>query len=240
MKKRIAIVFAMMFSVYCVAFAGKSAGVFTVEADAIVKTAPDRVVFNVGVISRSVDLMDAKKKNFDAIKKAIEYCKKAGIPEKNIKTDYINIRPEWKNYDKLESTYVVEQDLSIILDEVSKYEEVITELLKAGMNKVGYINFQTTKLKEYKNESRKLAIQAAKERAEFLAREAGIKLGRIVNISDVSTSWFPFGGSGSFSGANIISQRMVQNGGQSEDLAEAAAPGMVSVRSQIVLTYEIK
>ena len=156
------------------------------------KVKPDRVVFGVGVITRSADLMEAKKKSFDAVKKAIEYCKKAGIAEKNIKTDYINIQPEWKNYEKLESTYVVEQNLSIILDDVSKYEEMITELLKTGMNNVGYVDFQTTELKKYKNESRKLAIEAAKERAEFLAGETGITLGKIINISDASISWFPF------------------------------------------------
>ena len=240
MKKSILTAFTLMLAISCLAFADKNSREFIVEADAIVKVKPDRVVFGVGVITRSADLMEAKKKSFDAVKKAIEYCKKAGIAEKNIKTDYINIQPEWKNYEKLESTYVVEQNLSIILDDVSKYEEMITELLKTGMNNVGYVDFQTTELKKYKNESRKLAIEAAKERAEFLAGETGITLGKIINISDASISWFPFGRYRNIMSANIISQNTMQSSSVSENMMDAVTVGMVSIHSQVVLTYEIK
>lgn len=240
MKKGILTVLTSVFILSGCAFAGEKFGTLTVEADAIVKAKPDKVVFSVGVVTRSADLMEAKNQSFNAVKKAVEYCKSVGISENNIKMDYINISPEWNNYEKIENVYRVEQNLSIILEDISKYDEIITELLKSGINKVGYIDFQVTELKKYKNEARRMAIQSAKEKGQFLAGESGIKLGKIININEVNAGWFPVGGYANAS-ANDMSQNML-GAGDAEDglLTHAAAPGTVSVRSQVVLTYKIK
>lgn len=213
---------------------------FTVEADAIVRVKPEKVVLNVGAVTRGKNLIETKKKNSDIIKKAIEYCKKAGIAEKNIQTDYLNLRPMYKDYDTYETSFYIEQNLCIILEDISKYDAVLTELINLGINQVNDIDFQVNDLKKYRNESRKLAIAAAKERAAFLAQEAGIKLGDIANITDQSRSWFPFGRFGGNMVSNV-SQNMMQSAGSGGgDVPETLALGMVSVKSNIVLTYEIK
>ena len=56
----------------------------------------------------------------------------------------------------------------------------------------------------------------------------------------VNAGWFPVGGYANAS-ANDMSQNML-GAGDAEDglLTHAAAPGTVSVRSQVVLTYKIK
>ena len=85
-----------------------------------------------------------------------------------------------------------------------------------------------------------MAIQSAKEKGQFLAGESGIKLGKIININEVNAGWFPVGRYANAS-ANDMSQNML-GAGDAEDglLTHAAAPGTVSVRSQVVLTYKIK
>jgi uncharacterized protein YggE len=235
------LVSAFIFTGICLADNNKQ--YFTVEADAIVRVKPDKVVLNVGIDKRGKNLGETKRKCSDILKKAIEYCKKEGIQEKNIQTDYINIRPVYKEYDNYETQYFVEQNISIILENVSKYDEFLTALIDLGINQVNYIDFQVNDLKKYRNESRKLAIAAAKERAAFLAQEAGFKLGDIVNLTDYSRNWFPFGRYGGANMLSNVSQNMAQSGGTdggNSDNPDTLAPGMVSVKSNIVLTYEIK
>ena len=222
------------------AFAGAENQFFTVEADAVVRARPDRVLIGIGVLSKGRDLAETKKKNSDIIKKAIDSCVKAGVPAKNIKTDYVNIRPEFRNYETLEKNFSVDQNLSVMIEDISKYDEILTELLNIGMNQVRYIEFQTSDLKKYKNESRKLAIAAAKERAEFLALEAGIKLGDIVNLTDAGINWPPYARGVYGSYANTVQNAAISGGGQSGGGEDSFAPGMVSVKSNITLTYEIK
>lgn len=239
LKNFLAVLAASVFFASFAAAADNNKQYFTVEADAIVRVRPDKVVLSIGVEKRGKILTETKKKSTDIIRKAIEYSKKQGIPEKNIQTDYISIQPIYKDYDNDEKQYYVAQNISIILENVEKYDEFLTALLDLGINRVNYVDFQVNDLKKYRNESKKMAIAAAKERAAFLAQEAGFKLGNIVNLSDVSRSWFPFGNNM----LSNVSQNMAQAGGAgqgSSDEPDTLAPGMVSIKSTIVLTYEIK
>lgn len=243
MKKITFTVLAFVFVFGGVCAADDRQNIFAVEADAIIRVQPDKVVLNVGIITKGKNLQETKTKNSDIIKKAIEYCKKAGIQEKNIQTDYINMRPEFRNYETYETHFIIEQNLSVILEDVSKYEEVLTELINLGMNCVNGIDFQVNDLKKYRNEARKAGIAAAKEKAELLSQEAGIKLGKIINVRDYNTHWFPFGRTGRNAAMSNVSQNIVQSGtGASSGSGDqdSLALGMVSVRSAIVLSYEIK
>ena len=238
MKKKIIAVLSVYFVFAGFVFAEDSNHYFTVEADAIVKVKPDKVVLDVGAISKGKNLAETKMKNADIIKKTIEYCKKQGIPEKDIQTDYLNIHPEYKNYDTYETHFIVVQRLTVILEDISKYDAVLTELLNFGINQVNNISFQVNDLKKYRNEARKLAIAAAKERAEYLSTEVGVKLGDIVNMSDYASNRYPRDISLS---ANVISQNISQASDFGEsDSYDTLAPGMISVKANIVLTYEIK
>ena len=71
MKKGILTVLTSVFIFSGYVFAGEKFGTLTVEADAIVKAKPDKVVLSVGVVTRSADLMEAKNKIFNAVKKAV-------------------------------------------------------------------------------------------------------------------------------------------------------------------------
>ena len=238
MKKIILAVFASVL-IFSGVYAAGSKQYFTVEADAIIRAKPDKVVLSVGVITKGKSLSETKKRNSDIIKKAIEFCKNSGIQGKNIQSDYINISPEFRNYETYEIQFIINQNFNIILEDISKYDEILSGLLELGINQVHGIDFQVNDLKKYRNESRKLAVAAAKEKAAFLAQEAGIKLGNIININDFSSNWYPFGRFAGNRAANI-SQNMAQAGGAGGgDMPETLAPGMVSVRSSIILTYEI-
>ena len=97
------------------------------------------------------------------------------------------------------------------------------------------VEFRTTNLKENRYKVRKMAIEAAKEKAEFLTNEIGIKLGKIVNIGETVNN-----PANSFSRNNYanVSQNVVQfDTGGTED--STLALGMLSLKVTVNLTYEI-
>jgi uncharacterized protein YggE len=207
---------------------------FSVTGEAIVRVQPNQVILQLGVENRGKDLLETKSKNATIISKAIAYCKSKGIADKHIQTDYVRMTPTY-NYNNQSDLnyYTVDQSLSITMENLDQYEEVLTELLKIGINKVEGVSFNNTNLKENRTTARKLAIKAAKEKALFLASEVGIQLGEITNISEYSQNL----GTGFLN--RSLSQNIVQNMGRDSEVAGLSI-GMIPVQASITLTYSIK
>lgn len=210
---------------------------FRVSGDAILRIEPDQVVFSLGVQSRGEDLPFTKKENYAIISRAIKYCKEQGISEKYIQTDYLSIKPFYDHgYDLKVDGFEVKQSLTIILEDLNKYEKILTDLLNLGINIVENIDFRTTKLKENRYKVRSMAIEAAKEKAIFLTEQVDIELEEIINITESTQNPIP-----SFNRYNYanISQNIVQNyHGETGD--SPLAIGMLSLKANVSLTYRIK
>lgn len=209
---------------------------FQTSSDAILRVQPDQVVLSLGVENRGKELVATKIANAAIIKKAIAYCKQQGIPEKYIQTDYVRINPHFQYRNEVSLDYYsVSQVFSVVISDLEAYEGLLTELLKMGVNKVNSIEFRTTKLKEYRYQVRKMAIESAKEKAAFLSGEVGIKLGPIVNISE--TTNLPMN---AFSRSNFanFSQNMMQTNSGAGDIGSLSV-GLLSLKATITLTYAI-
>jgi uncharacterized protein YggE len=233
MKKTLALWTLLVFTALNVSAQLASQQEFSVSAEALVRVPPNRVVLVVGVWNRGKNAAATQRINQVSIVKAIEAAKRFNVEEKNISADYINI---WPRYDgQVLEYYQVSQGLSIILEDVSKYEALLLALLDAGINQVNNIEFQNTDLKKHRDAARTLAIAAAKEKAAFLTGEAGIKLGKVVNMRESSSNYSPGTGRGS-----QMSQNVTQNAAPEGENQEAAGLGMISIRCQVTLYFAIE
>ena len=207
-----------------------------VTGDAIIRVTPDQVVLRLGIQYKGEDLVATKKETAAIIEKAINYCKKHGIPSKYIQTDYLSIQPNYTNHRQSQiSHYTVQQVLCLVIEDVPQYETMLTDLLLLGINRVDNIEFRTTKVKEYRKQVRKMAIQAAKDKATFLASETDMDLGKIVNVMEYSPSHNQHLGSANY--ANF-SQNIVQQTDNSAD-GSPLSIGLISLKSTVTLTYMV-
>ena len=62
------------------------------------------------------------------------------------------------------------------LHDVSRMEEVPAAAVDAGAAHIHGLEFETTKIREYPDKARAIAVQAAKEKARDLAEAAGMKV----------------------------------------------------------------
>ena len=236
--KKITCLILLVIMTYC-GFAEENQ-IFTVTADAIVRVVPDKVVLRIGVETRGENLSAIRKTNFDIIKSTIEILKKNGVEDRYIGTDHVNIQTYYEDSRYRDLRFVISQSLTVIITDISKYDEILTEVVEAGINQVYSIEFQTDELKKFRYEARSLAIAAAKERAEFLAREAGFKLGKIINLRESTNNYYGLSRTsnrGGMSQSNI--QIDSENSGES-DTSDTLAPGMISIRSDITLYYTVE
>jgi uncharacterized protein YggE len=218
----------------------------TVNGEAVVNVKPDKIVVNFGIETWDTDILVAKQKNNEILKKTIAVMKELGVAEKEIQTDYLSIEPRWKSEYRKEDFigYFVRNTVVVTLTDVAKVEELVTKVLQSGVNYIHGIDFQTTEFKKYREQARELALKAAKEKADKMAAVLDQSVGAPIQINESYSGsrwyWSSWSGWGYGRGQGM-SQNVSQNvqGGSGES-SETIALGKISIRANVTVIFELK
>ncbi|MCC6821850.1 MAG: SIMPL domain-containing protein [Verrucomicrobia subdivision 3 bacterium] len=217
----------------------------SVSGSAEVKVAPDEIFLRVGVETRHESLEDAKKQNDERVSKALAFLKASDVKGKDVQTDFISIEPTYdSNVSRTKPvTYVVRKSIEVKLNKIESFEGLLTGLLTNGVNNVHGIEFRTSQLRKHRDAARAIAIRAAKEKADALASELGVKRGKVysINANDWGGSW---NSSGSYWGGRYgggMAQNAIQNiGGPSEAVDDTLSIGQISVSASVNVSFLIE
>jgi uncharacterized protein YggE len=230
----------------------------TVHGEALVRVAPDEVQLSLGVDSLDREIEKARSAIAERVAAVKEAVKKLGVEPKHFGTEYLEIQPELcsnhhcrmaehKHAGDQPRTnefvgYRARTSLCVILRDVSKFEDVLSAALKSGITQVHNVDFRTTQLKENRVKARSMAVRAAKEKAELLAKELGQRVGRPLSLHEQEDSvhyWNSWGrrGRGDY-GASQETFQAPSPGGDGD--ADTVGLGHVSVRARVVVTFELK
>ena len=66
--------------------------------------------------------------------------------------------------------------------DISRLDDLLNSFLDAGANYIYGVQFGTTKLRDYRDQARALALKAAKEKAKDMVKELGQRVGRPYSI----------------------------------------------------------
>jgi len=220
--------------------------IITVNGDAEVRVVPDEVLLTFGVETNNKKLNLAKEENDQIIKNIFTVAKNLLVEQKHIQTDYLGIEPRYKDYYNHITDfigYTVKKTIVITIRDLSKFEDVLTNVLGAGANHIHGIKFQTTELRKYKDQARSLAIKAAKEKATAMANELGQKISVPYNIQENNSGWWS--GYNSWWGSRwsgLRSQNTIQNV-QSPNPVEndgTIALGQIKVNASVTVSFELQ
>jgi uncharacterized protein YggE len=220
-------------------------GLVTVTGDAEVRVAPDEVILTLGVETWDKDLSKAKRENDERVKAVLELAKNYGVESKYIQTDYISIEPRYQDSYRREDFigYFVRKTIVITLKDISKFEDLLTSTLEAGVNYVHGIQFHTTELRKYRDEARALAIKAAQEKANALAGELDQRVGKPHTIREDQVGWWSWYNAwwGSHWSGGLAAQNVIQEaGGESFTSEGGLAPGQITVNARVTATFELE
>ena len=153
--------------------------IISVTGNAEIKVAPDEVALTLGVDSHDKDLAIAKVENDKRIKKLLNLAHASGVDPKNIQTSALSMGPEYSDQ-KIPQLlgYQVSQTVTVTLTDLSKYEDLMTNSLRAGVNRVDGINFFVADPRKYREEARLQAVRVAREKAKAMAAELGQTIGK--------------------------------------------------------------
>lgn len=152
-----------------------------------VKAEPDMAIVTIGVLTQAPAARDAVTANNAAMEKVIASLKSAGIDEKDIQTANFSVNPRYENEDNGPPRlvgYDVSNTVAVIVRNLVKLGGVLDSVVSEGSNQINGIAFDIAKRGPAEDEARKLAVGDARRKAEIYAAAAGIKLGRIMSISE--------------------------------------------------------
>jgi uncharacterized protein YggE len=211
----------------------------TVTGESEVKVIPDEVEFSLGLTTSDEDLATAKKLNNDRVKNLLALTKALGIEPRDVQTDYLSIEP---SYYKGEH-FTVSRNVVITLRNVSQYDPVLTRLVQNNRaNSLRGINFHTSQLRKFRDQARAMAAQAAREKADALAKALGVKAGAPYTITEESSYWSYWGSPyNNFSmNSSMNSQRVAIGNSESASPSATLAPGQISVSARLTVSFELE
>jgi uncharacterized protein YggE len=136
--------------------------------------------------------------------------------------------------------YSCRKTVVITLREPKKLDQLVEALVGAGSDSLQGIEFRTSDLRKHRDEARRLALVAAREKAIAMAGTLDQKIGRPQSISENFSTWEPW----SYGGRNMrmMAQNVMQESGGSgtSESASSTALGRIRVRATVGVVFELK
>jgi uncharacterized protein YggE len=211
----------------------------SLSAEGRVARAPDLAVFTAGVTSQGKTAAEALSANSADMNRVIAALKKAGIADKDIQTSNLNLNPIYAPQRTMPDGQVVPAQPQIVGYQVSNqvtvrqrdlkgFGRVLDTLVAAGANQINGPSFELDQPDAATDEARTIAVKKARARAELYASAAGLRVVRIVSISE-SGGYAP--------------QPMMVNARMAMDSFGGAptpvAAGEVSMNVSVSMTFEL-
>lgn len=153
---------------------------------------PDLAMVSFSVVNESKTVVEALSENAKKMDSVIDFIKKQGAEDRDIKTASFNISPryEWRKEgdERILVGYEVSQSLEVKIRDLSKIGVIIEGAAENGANQIGGLYFTIDNQDKLNAEARQKAIGEAKSKARELVSQLGVKLGKIVNFSE-SGAW---------------------------------------------------
>lgn len=128
--------------------------------------------------------------------------------------------------------YQLTEGITIKIRDLNKVGDVIQAAIAAGANQAGGVSFTIDDQDKLKAEARALAITKATEKAKTIAKQSGLKLGELINVTE---------NTGPVYYANTYDMKSISAGSA---VAPQAAPsiqsGSLDITDDVILTYKVK
>lgn len=201
-----------------------------VSGEGVVKVVPDQVLIRSRIEHEGMAAAEVKKQNDQTAERILSYLEEEGIPRKHVKTDYVNLNKRY-NYNDKSYTYVASQAISIELEDLDRYEEVISGLLERGLNGIQGVEFDSSEIEEHRAAARKKAVLEAKQKAEDLAGALGQEVGKAISISELS--------GGDFQPVFRAMEMKASMDAGGNESSQNIAPGEMEVKVQVNVGFHL-
>jgi uncharacterized protein YggE len=203
----------------------------SLSASAEVTAAPDIADIGAGVVTQAVEADAALRATAERMNQVIAALRRAGIPERDIRTTGLTVQPQFRYEPNREPQLVGFQAanrVQVTLREPAATGRIIDALVKAGANQIDGPNFRIANPDPLLDRARAEAVRKARARAEIYAAAAGLKVRRITAIEE-SQAIRP-----------VPMPRMAMAAQMESAAPSPVAPGEVELSVSLTMAFELE
>ncbi|MFC0678991.1 SIMPL domain-containing protein [Lysobacter korlensis] len=159
----------------------------SVSAQAEVRRAPDIATISTGVVTQAGDANAAMRDNAEQMRKVVAAIRAAGIEARDIQTSGINLNPQYRYAENAPPTitgYQASNNVTLTVRDLSRLGKILDALVATGANQINGPSFDIADRDSALDEARRGALEKAQARARMYAEALGMRVRRIVSISE--------------------------------------------------------
>jgi len=237
----LAVVLTMVFLSGCTDRTPSLGGIFSTQQEGIwvngtgkVSVTPDIATLRLGIEAQEVSVAEAQAKANDAMNRVMDALTGNGIDDKDIKTQRYSIQrvTKWDRETEQETVigYRVTNIVTAKIRDIDNTGTIIDAVARAGgdLTRIDNIAFSVDDPSPYHKEAREKAITEAVDKANQLARLAGVNLGKPTFISE--STFIP---------APIYQERALMAAPVPAPAAPPISPGEMEISLSVQIVYAI-
>jgi uncharacterized protein len=194
-----------------------------------VKRVPDVAVISTGVITQSVDAATVMRDNAARMARVLAALKRAGVADKDVTTSAVNLSPQYRynnNQPPIITGYQANNQVTVRFRDITRSGAILDALVKEGSNEINGPSLTIDNPEAALDEARVAAIKAGRTRAEIYAAAAGMKIKRIISISENEAM-------------SIVPRPMMQMMAKSAEADTVIMPGEQSLGMTVTMVFEL-
>jgi hypothetical protein len=165
----------------------------TVVGSGQVQGVPDTLTADVGIEFTAPDVTAAMNQTNDRQQAVINAVTGAGVDRKDISTTEVNLRPQYDNAGGAITGYRASNSIRVKIHPTDSASHVLAVIVGAGgdATRINSVSYSIADDSQLVKDARARAFQDAKNRAAQYAQLSGLKLGKIISISEASGATAP-------------------------------------------------
>ncbi|OHV03551.1 SIMPL domain-containing protein [Mycobacterium talmoniae] len=161
----------------------------TVVGSGQVQGAPDTLTADVGIEFTAPDVTTAMNQTSERQQAVIDALTDAGVDRKDIATTQVSLQPQYANPEGAASTiagYRASNAIKVTIRQLDLASRVLAIIVNTGgdATRINAVRYSIEDDSKLVRDARSRAFNDAKARAEQYAQLSGLKLGRVISISE--------------------------------------------------------
>ena len=199
-----------------------------VQGEGKASAAPDMATIVLGVETRNASASAAAAENAKLMNATVNALRAAGIEDKDIQTSRYSLTTEPQEKPKegekpKAPEFIATNQVTVRLNDTSDVGKILDAAVSAGSNSIQEVSFDLRNPKPQEDQALAHAIEDAGRKAEVAAKAAGMKLGKVLELSEGYGYVAPAAKSAVFADGAVT----------------PIQPGEMVVTSSVTITYEI-
>jgi len=164
----------------------------TVSGTGEASAAPDRATVRFAIVSRDMEAQDARQKNAEAARDAMNAVRDLGIDDADIQMESLTLRPRREYNRQTQETedlgYEATRSIRVEVTDLEQLPTLIARVVDRGANRLGGVQYGLQDRTALRNDALGSAASDARAKAQLLVSALGASLGPVHQVQEQNFS----------------------------------------------------